>query len=105
MGDKIGDAINAQMLAEGYIYDDDLGIPRELGNDERYLVDPIDVLIQLLHHLGLVGEEQAEALQLITVRLGKNGIQKSLNLGYRKSDTNAPFIKAFIALARSIGQP
>ena len=26
MGDEIGDAINAQMLAEGYIYDDDLGI-------------------------------------------------------------------------------
>ena len=61
MGDAIGDAINTQMLAEGYIYDDDLGIPRELG-DERYLVDPIDVLIQLLHHLGLVSEEQAEAL-------------------------------------------
>ena len=61
MGDAIGDALNAPMLAEGYIYDDDLGIPRELG-DERYLVDPIDVLIQLLHHLGLVGEEQANAL-------------------------------------------
>ena len=60
MGDAIGDTINAQMLAEGYIYDDDLGIPRELG-DEIYLVDPIDVLIQLLHHLGLMSEEQAEA--------------------------------------------
>ena len=62
MGDEIGDAINAQMLAEGYRYSDDLGIPRELGSDERYLVDPIDVLIQLLHHLGLVGEDQANAL-------------------------------------------
>ena len=53
--------INAQMLAEGYVYDDDLGLARGLG-DERYLVDPIDVLFQLLHHLGIYNEEQVEAL-------------------------------------------
>ena len=75
-------------------------------------IETTEIMLQMISAGRGVGalpkwlaEEQAEALQLITVRLGKNGIQKSLNLGYRKSDTNAPFIKAFIALARSIGQP
>ena len=53
--------IIAQMLEEGYVYDDDLGLARGLG-DQRYLVDPIDVLFSFLYHLGLVDEEQVEAL-------------------------------------------
>lgn len=75
-------------------------------------IETTEILLQMISAGRGVGalpkwlaEEQAEALQLTTVRLGENGIQKSLNLGYRKADAEAPFIKAFIALARSIGKP
>jgi len=50
-------------------------------------------------------EEQDGSLNLTTVRPGKNGIAKSLHMGFRKSDADAPFIRAFIGLARALGTP
>ena len=50
-------------------------------------------------------EEQDGSLNLTTVRPGENGIAKSLHMGFRKSDADAPFIRAFIGLARALGTP
>lgn len=75
-------------------------------------IETTEILLQMISAGRGVGalpkwlaEEQADALKLTTVRLGNNGIPKSLNLGYRKADAESPFIKAFIALARAIGKP
>jgi len=45
-------------------------------------------------------EEYAHKMDIVPVRLGKEGIAKQIFLGARESDTDIDYLKAFVALAR-----
>lgn len=46
-------------------------------------------------------EEYAHKLDIVPVRLGKNGIAKQIYLGVRETDLAIDYLRAFIALARA----
>ena len=50
----------------------------------------------------LVSEEGAR-LPIRPVRLGPDGIAKSINLGVRKGDAETAFVAGFLSLAREVG--
>lgn len=45
-------------------------------------------------------EEYQSKLDIAMIQLGKNGIQKSIYLGYRTSDTEIHYLKSFIEIAK-----
>lgn len=46
--------------------------------------------------------EYAQRMDIVPVRLGKQGIHKQIHLGRRDSDSEPEYLKAFIELARSL---
>ena len=48
-------------------------------------------------------QDQNDELNLRYVRLGKEGLKKSLHLGFRRHDTSAKFVDAFVNMAQEIG--
>lgn len=73
-------------------------------------IETTEILLQMVSAGRGVGalpqwliEEQGDDLELTTARLGEQGLTKSLHLGYRKTDTNAPFVSAFINMALQRG--
>lgn len=45
-------------------------------------------------------KEQAKRLELKALRLGKNGLHKSIHLGYRRDDAGIDYLRAFVSLAK-----
>lgn len=84
--------------------------PAGCGVKRHKWIETTEILLQMVSAGRGVGalplwlvEEQNDDLGLTTARLGKHGLKKSLHLGYRKTDTNAPFVNAFIDMALQRG--
>ncbi|MBU2977993.1 LysR family transcriptional regulator [Alteromonas sp. C1M14] len=84
--------------------------PAGCGVKRHKCIETTEILLQMVSAGRGVGalprwlvEEQDTELALTTARLGKEGLAKSLHLGYRKTDANAPFVRAFIDMALKLG--
>jgi LysR family transcriptional regulator for metE and metH len=49
--------------------------------------------------------EYASKLDVVPIRLGKNGIAKQIFLGARETDVGIDYLRAFIELARELAAP
>jgi LysR family transcriptional regulator, regulator for metE and metH len=70
-------------------------------------IETTDIMLQMVaSNRGVAAlprwlvEEYADKMDIVPVRLGKNGIAKQIFLGARESDTEIDYLKAFIDLAR-----
>ena len=51
---------------------------------------------------GWLVEEYAKTMDIKSLRFGKTGIQKQINIGIRKGEKRLSYLHEFIALANSI---
>ena len=70
-------------------------------------IETTDIMLQMVaSNRGVAAlprwlvEEYAHKMDIVPVRLGKEGIAKQIFLGARESDTDIDYLKAFVALAR-----
>jgi hypothetical protein len=54
-----------------------------------------------LDRLG--GGEYSDTLDVIVVKLGRQGIAKQICLGFREADASIDYLRAFVAVARTQG--
>lgn len=71
------------------------------------LIETTDIMLQMVASgrgvaalPGWLVEEYGKRMKVVPVRLGRHGIPKQIFLGFRRSDTNIEYLRAFIELAK-----
>ena len=69
-------------------------------------IETTDIMVQMVaSNRGVaamprwLAEEYADKMPVMTLRLGRKGIPKSIFLGIRKADAEVDYIRSFVALA------
>ncbi len=83
-------------------------LPAGIGPKRHKPIETTDIMCQMVASGRGVSalprwlvDEYADKLNVVPVRLGKQGIQKHIYLGIREGDIEIDYIRAFVELARS----
>lgn len=83
-------------------------LPAGIGPKRHKPIETTDIMCQMVASGRGVSalprwlvDEYADKLNVVPVRLGKEGIQKHIYLGIREGDIEIDYIRAFVELARS----
>jgi LysR family transcriptional regulator for metE and metH len=81
--------------------------PAGISPRRHKLIETTDIMLQMISSGRGVGalprwlvEEQSKRFKVSPVKLGKQGMAKQIHLGYRASDANSDYLRAFVQLAR-----
>lgn len=81
--------------------------PAGISPRRHKLIETTDIMLQMIASGRGVGalprwlvEEQSKRFKVSPVKLGRYGMAKQIHLGYRESDADADYLKAFVELAR-----
>ena len=82
-------------------------IPSGISPKRRKVIETTDILLQMVaSNRGVSAlprwliEEYASKLDIVPVRLGREGIAKQIFLGMRDADADVAYLKAFVEIAR-----
>ena len=83
-------------------------LPAGIAPRRHKTIETTDIMMQMVaSERGVAAlprwlvEEYAEKLDVVPVRLGKQGIAKQIFLGARETDTTIDYVRAFVELART----
>jgi len=81
--------------------------PAGISPRRHKLIETTDIMLQMISSGRGVGalprwlvEEQSKRFKVSPVKLGRQGMAKQIHLGYRASDANSDYLRAFVQLAR-----
>lgn len=82
-------------------------IPDGISPKRHQVIETTDILLQMVaSNRGVTAlprwlvEEYATKLEIVPLRLGRNGIAKQIFLGMRESDIKVEYLQAFVDIAR-----
>lgn len=86
--------------------------PAGIAPKKHKTIETTDIMLQMVESGRGVGalprwlvEEYANKLDILPIRLGKNGVSKQIFLGMREAEDSVDYIKSFIEIARFAGIP
>ncbi|MBU3636086.1 LysR family transcriptional regulator [Polynucleobacter sp. es-MAR-4] len=86
--------------------------PAGIAPKKHKTIETTDIMLQMVESGRGVGalprwlvEEYANKLDILPIRLGKNGVSKQIFLGMREGEDSIDYIKSFIEIARFSGTP